>query len=921
MAGNQLDNLQVLENGLHRSLESTDNIQISGSFEVQSDVLISGNLTVEGTHTSVESETVRIADNHLFLNDGYTTAVAQSGGLVVNYLPTATVDTVAATGFVAGVPATSDPLVNTTAAAAFAANDFILISGAADDQNNGLYEVLTSAGNVLTIRGIGLNATIEDFTENQFVTDTTVQGDITHINISIMRAGTDGAWETASGNNHAGTGLTFTDLGTGGGNSLNAAYVVGNTITTSAGEGDVIIAGTEELQVTTTGGINLDSVFDADVSTFDVQMTGTNGFSIDGTAASNVTVTAGNLTLSTATSGDVIVSSVANVTVDGTGISIDGTAASNLTVTGANLTISTVTTGDVIVSSVANVTVDGTGISIDGTAASNVSTTSANLTLSTITAGTLFVTSAGLLDIDAAANIDIDVTGSFDVLATTTFSIDGTGASNVTATSGNLTLATLTTGNVLVTAIDDVLIDGVTVSIDGTEDSNLTITANDAAVQTLTISATNAGAGDADIAINAENTLTADAADFSIDGTAASNVSVTGAQLQISTITSGELDLTSAGLLDINAAANIDIDVTGSFDVLATTTFSIDGTGASNVTATSGNLTLSTLTTGDVIVSSIANVTVDGTGISIDGTAASNLSTTGANLTLSTITSGTLAVTSAADVDINATTGVTIDGTTISIDGTAASNVTVTGANLTLSTLTTGDVVVSSIANVTVDGTGISIDGTAASNVTVTGGNLTLSTVTTGGVLIDSVGDSTYTVPNGSATAFALTDGTVTYITVDSTDDAIDIDQHINIIEGAGYDRTTQASLVAGNLVSSDSGGDLVLADANTASIREGLVVGVSRGTFASPPETAQILSVPGTIVPVLFTAAPAATDNGRFAYLSNTAGQATNTAPSGNDVVTFIVGVIVGADGALTTVDVALMPQFVSKGPTVTDP
>ncbi len=87
--------------------------------------------------------------------------------------------------------------------------------------------------------------------------------------------------------------------------------------------------------------------------------------------------------------------------------------------------------------------------SIDGTGASNISTTSGNLTVSTLVAGTLFVTSAGLLDIDAAANIDIDVTGTFDVLATSTFSIDGTGASNVSATSGNLTLSTITTGSLL----------------------------------------------------------------------------------------------------------------------------------------------------------------------------------------------------------------------------------------------------------------------------------------------------------------------------------------------------------------------------------------------------------------------------------------------------------------------------------------
>mgnify|MGYP003640433145 FL=1 len=60
------------------------------------------------------------------------------------------------------------------------------------------------------------------------------------------------------------------------------------------------------------------------------------------------------------------------------------------------------------------------------------------------------ITSADLLDINAGANLDIDVTGTFDMLSTGAFSVDGTGASNVTATAGNLTLSTITSGNVLV---------------------------------------------------------------------------------------------------------------------------------------------------------------------------------------------------------------------------------------------------------------------------------------------------------------------------------------------------------------------------------------------------------------------------------------------------------------------------------------
>jgi hypothetical protein len=54
--------------------------------------------------------------------------------------------------------------------------------------------------------------------------------------------------------------------------------------------------------------------------------------------------------------------------------------------------------------------------------------------------------------------------------------------------------------------------------------------------------------------------------------------------------------------------------------------------------------------------------------------------------------------------------------------------------------------------------------------------------------------------------------------------------------------------------------------------------------------------------------------------YLSTTPGVGTLTAPSGgSDKVTFVVGILIGADGADTTPDVIWMPQFISKGATVT--
>lgn len=189
------------------------------------DVTIGGNLIVEGDTVVNKTENVLISDNHLYLNNGYKTTSAQTGGLVVNYLPTATTDTIDTGGFTAGVAATSNPTAATVGAATFSVGDFIQIDGADDPSNNGLFEVLSHAANVLTIRGIGTTARVEDFTQNQFVTDTTVSGTITKVNVSVLRAGTDGAWETANGSS---TGLTFSDFRTVDDNSLTlSGYLSG----------------------------------------------------------------------------------------------------------------------------------------------------------------------------------------------------------------------------------------------------------------------------------------------------------------------------------------------------------------------------------------------------------------------------------------------------------------------------------------------------------------------------------------------------------------------------------------------------------------------------------------------------------------------------------------------------------------------
>ena len=160
----------------------------------------------------------------------------------------------------------------------------------------------------------------------------------------------------------------------------------------------------------------------------------------------------------------------------------------------------------------------------------------------------------------------------------------------------------------------------------------------------------------------------------------------------------GEIDITGAALIDINAGANLDIDVTGTFDMLATTTFSIDGTGASNVSATSGNLTIETITSGTLI--------------------------------LKTTTAGDIDITSAATLDIGCV-GFELDATgTVSIDGVGASNFTIDTGSLSLITTTSGAIILNSAGAITV---------TNAATMTISGDLTVSGSFSAGAMLLDSV--------------------------------------------------------------------------------------------------------------------------------------------------------------------------------------
>jgi len=305
------------------------------------DVLVARNLTVQGTMFTTHTEEVVVGDNYLYLNAGYTTDTAITSGLVVNYDPTTTQTTTTGAGvFTRGEDTAggTGPTVTTEAGSGgtFSQGDIIQVSGSTS--NDGIYEVQDGASTTLEIRGVDGTGTVEDFSQNNFTNETDTTATITKVAVSVMRAGTDGAWYVGNGST---TGFTYNALATSAGSTLDQAYTAGNVINM-------------------TNGRNID---------FNAPGTGTAGITMDANAASNFTVDSANLVLSTTTSGELDLTSAglmdinagANLDIDVTGtydmeasstFSIQGTGASSITANSGNLAIGTATSGSLLLTTV-----------------------------------------------------------------------------------------------------------------------------------------------------------------------------------------------------------------------------------------------------------------------------------------------------------------------------------------------------------------------------------------------------------------------------------------------------------------------------------------------------------------------------------------------------------------------------------------
>jgi hypothetical protein len=255
---------------------SSDDLSIPGN------AVVTGNLTVNGTTTTVDSE-IATADNFVHLNAKYMTDAVKNGGFVFTVDPennelNGNINISSATTIVIGSEVVSN----------FQANDIIQITDSEDPANDGLYQIHTSLfsspNTTITIKDASSNvpsASVSGFVKNSLTTNS----DDDTMKIRVVKVG---VLDTDSANGKFRVAFGSTAL-------MTYANVLtdADTIFVAA---DNISAGDAAVNLTTTSG---NITIDAQANDSDIIFKGTDGGSdttfltLDGSAAGEAIFNAG----------------------------------------------------------------------------------------------------------------------------------------------------------------------------------------------------------------------------------------------------------------------------------------------------------------------------------------------------------------------------------------------------------------------------------------------------------------------------------------------------------------------------------------------------------------------------------------------------------------------------------------------------
>ena len=765
-------------------------------------------------------------------------------------------------------------------------------------------------------------------------------------------------------------GADGTSINIGGGNAFTGSRAIdvdaSNLTIDATGGGSFIVNNNAggNFQVTGSGGNvtvdntgNLDAANGLDVTTSDLTVGGTNfivdntgnvtaegdtdfngdltvdgsTFSLDAAGASNVTTSTGGLTVEGAdgvnitsttsvgviidanTAGTIDVDGIDGVTIDASGGAIGiGTDADDQNInlgTAGDRTIAIGSTGGAT-----GVTIDGgtAGFSLDGAGASNVGTS----------AGALTITGAGGINV-GATTVLTDVLGTLNVTEDADFDANlsfggGQQVTDIVTTIGtpgsDVNLVTEQAVREAIDAEDLTAGEGTTVGADGTS---------------INIGGGNAFTGSRAIDVDASN-LTIDATgggSFIVNNNAGGNFQVTGSGGNVTVDNTGNLD--AANGLDVttsdltvggtnfivdntgNVTAEGDTDFNGDLTVDGST-FSLDAAGASNVTTSTGGLTVegadgvnitSTTSVGVIIdantagtidVDGIDGVTIDASGGAIGiGTDADDQ-----NINLGTAGDRTIAIGSTGGA-----TGVTIDGGTagFSLDGAGASNVGTSAGALTITGAGGINVGATTVLTDVLGTLNVTEDADFDANLSFGGGQQVTDIVTTIGTPGSDVNLVTEQAVREAIDAEDLTAGEGTTVGADGTSinigggnaftgsRAIDVDASNLTIDATGGGSFIVNNNAGGNFQVTGSGGNVTVDNTGNLDAANGLDVtgaDLTVGSTTITPGTGNT-SIAGTLVVT-----------GTTTLNNNTSVSGTNTFSTGTGQVT--LGGNVDADGGL---------------------
>ena len=197
--------------GTDFSVDMSSDINVTttgGCLTLESTIADVGTVDIGGD--SIYFHDAGAGDLHLVTQTEYVADAATTWGLSGIYKGDSTVTTTVATGgFAAAVVATSNATIAVVAEGTFSANDLIVVTGANNPCNNGLYEVQAVNEEQLELKSLGGAAPVTDFVKDQVVTDTTIAGTVTKISVCSLRCGTDGAFEVGNFTDNT---ATYSDL-------------------------------------------------------------------------------------------------------------------------------------------------------------------------------------------------------------------------------------------------------------------------------------------------------------------------------------------------------------------------------------------------------------------------------------------------------------------------------------------------------------------------------------------------------------------------------------------------------------------------------------------------------------------------------------------------------------------------------------